>query len=143
MATIRFAIPGTPRGKKSARSGRFVQRHFTDEKTADEMIVFRRCAYDAMRGLAPFEGAVEVTLCAYMAIRPSWPKQRQAAARAGRLRPHMVKPDWDNFAKMCDALKGVVWRDDCQVTDGHLFKRYTDEPRIVIEVSEIEGLSDG
>ena len=104
------------------------------------MIVVRKCAAAAMDGMPEFAGAVEVSLCAYMAIPASWPKQRQADARAGLLRP-TVKPDWDNFAKMCDALKGVCWIDDAQVTDGHIFKRYSDQPRVVIEVKEIEGLN--
>ena len=36
-----------------------------------------------------------------------------------------VKPDLDNYQKLvCDALNEVVWRDDCQVTNAAVAKRY-------------------
>ena len=34
-------MPGVPRGKKAARSGRFGGRHHTTDETRDEMVVAR------------------------------------------------------------------------------------------------------
>lgn len=41
--------------------------------------------------------------------------------------PHTKKPDTDKLARaVMDALSGVVWRDDSQVTDLHPTKRYAE-----------------
>jgi hypothetical protein len=35
------------------------------------------------------------------------------------------RPDWDNFAKsICDALNGMFWKDDSQIVDCRVSKRY-------------------
>lgn len=52
--------------------------------------------------------------------------------------PHVKKPDLDKLARACkDALTGVVWSDDSQVTDLYAHKRYCAAgafPRVVIAV---------
>lgn len=46
------------------------------------------------------------------------------------------KADWDNAHKLWqDALTGIVWLDDSQIVEAHVFKRYDKErPRIEIEL---------
>ncbi len=47
--------------------------------------------------------------------------------------PEAQRFDVDNVAKAClDALTGVVWRDDSQVTALTVFKRPADQPRITL-----------
>jgi len=51
---------------------------------------------------------------------------------------HTKKPDIDNLAKAVkDALKGIIYHDDSQIVEAHLFKRYG-EHMIKIEVRTIE-----
>ena len=56
--------------------------------------------------------------------------------------PHHVKPDRDNLDKVVlDALTGLLWRDDCQVSDGRLTKMYAtgnEEPHVEINVERLE-----
>lgn len=136
MRACRFVVPGKPRGKASPRGG--ATHFYVDSKTAAEMEAIRYVAARAMEGATPFQGAIDLRLCAWMPIPSSWSKKKQASALSGAIRP-TVKPDWDNIGKLCDALKGIVWRDDAQVTDVHLFKRYSDMPRVVTEVYEVDG----
>ena len=65
----------------------------------------------------------------------SWSRRDQEAALAGGIRP-TSKPDWDNHAKVTDALNGIVWHDDSQVVDGRSIKVYSDSPALRIEVRE-------
>jgi Holliday junction resolvase RusA-like endonuclease len=52
---------------------------------------------------------------------------------------HTKRPDIDNLAKAVkDALKGVVYRDDSQIVEAHLFKQYG-EPAVKIELKTLEG----
>lgn len=46
------------------------------------------------------------------------------------------RTDWDNLGKLCsDALIGVVWKDDSQVTEAHvLVIRGARQPRTEIEI---------
>jgi Holliday junction resolvase RusA-like endonuclease len=37
-----------------------------------------------------------------------------------------------------DALKGIVWTDDVQVVDGRAVKLYAENPRLRVEISQIE-----
>lgn len=50
------------------------------------------------------------------------------------------KSDWDNFHKLsCDALAGIVYQDDSQITKAVVTKNY-DKARPRIEISVITAL---
>jgi Holliday junction resolvase RusA-like endonuclease len=80
---------------------------------------------------------VHVHVVAYVPIPKGWSKRKHALALAGEIRP-VTKPDWDNYAKVCDALNSVVWIDDKQVIDGRVEKFYSERPRLRVVVTEIE-----
>ena len=62
---------------------------------------------------------------------------RQREAEAGLILP-AVKPDADNLAKaICDAINGVVWKDDVQVVDLTLKKRYSMQPGVAVRIDEV------
>lgn len=46
------------------------------------------------------------------------------------------KRDWDNYNKLCtDAMEGIVFKDDVQIVDAAVYKRYDkNNPRIEIEL---------
>lgn len=51
----------------------------------------------------------------------------------------VTRPDALKLARAVeDALTGVLWRDDSQIVDEHLYKRYGSPARVEIEVSERE-----
>lgn len=54
--------------------------------------------------------------------------------------PHIHRPDVDNIAKaILDALNGLAYKDDNQVSDLYIKKRYGVEDRIVVILEEIMG----
>ena len=80
-------------------------------------------------------GALNVIITEFRAIPKSWSKRKHIAANMGDIRP-TTKPDWDNIGKaVCDALNGLVWKDDSQIVHATTEKYYSDDPRVVIGVS--------
>ena len=49
-----------------------------------------------------------------------------------------VKPDLDNLSKsLMDALEGVIFKNDAQIIDMKLTKRYAEKAKIIVEIEEI------
>jgi Holliday junction resolvase RusA-like endonuclease len=128
-------LAGTPLGKGRPRFVRATGRAFTPEKTRNFESNLLLAAQDVMAGRPPIEGPLCVRVEAHFPIPQSWSKKKQAGALLGVLRP-TTRPDWENIAKMLDAFNKIVWIDDAQVVDGIIIKRYSDRPRLRVEVKE-------
>jgi Holliday junction resolvase RusA-like endonuclease len=132
---IAFTVAGPPKGKgrpRVARSGHV----YTPEATRNYEALLRLVAQQAMAGRPPLDGPVRVTITATFAVPASWPRKRREAALSGAVFP-TVKPDFDNCAKLCDGINGVVWLDDKQVIDGRVIKIYGDAPSTRFEINEL------
>ena len=82
-----------------------------------------------------FDGSVSLELIFYLP-RPLALLTKSKAAKAIA---HVRKPDLDKLVRCADALTGVLWRDDAQVTDLIARKRYVSEgefPRAEITVRD-------
>ena len=142
---IRVTVPGPPKALERNRTrivntkdGRQFVANYQPAKSRAEHSTIRSIAASIMGNRPPLDCPLELRLVAYMPIPRSWSKRDQAAALADRIRPS-GKPDADNLLKMAeDGMTGVVWRDDSLVTDTMLWKRYSDRPRLVIEVYALE-----
>ncbi len=141
---IRIVVPGAPKAWERAghriarkRDGRQFVSSYTPAQTRREQSNIRAFAHKAMDDRPPLTGPIELRFVAYMPIAASWSKKKQADALADRIRPTGT-PDLDNCMKQVDSFKELVWRDDAQVTDAMLWKRYSDRPRLVIEVYALE-----
>jgi len=56
------------------------------------------------------------------------------AAMAGKT---MKKPDCDNIVKIiCEALNGITYKDDQQITVAQIRKKYADVPRVDVRLME-------
>jgi Holliday junction resolvase RusA-like endonuclease len=134
MLTI--TIPGAPVGKQRARATRG-GRMYTPAKTANTEAFVKLCAMQALP--EKYEIAVEPLFVAVEAIcdvPASWSKKKRETALSGVSRP-TGKPDLDNIAKLyCDALNGIVWKDDAQIVNMQLTKRYGHEPKTIITVRQ-------
>ncbi|BAE50737.1 RusA family crossover junction endodeoxyribonuclease [Paramagnetospirillum magneticum] len=115
-------IPGEVTGKGRPRiwNGRAV----TPAKTRSKEGVIASLAMDAMGGCDPLTGPVLVTIEAVLPVATSWSKKRRAAALDGTEQP-TKKPDLDNVVKLVlDAVNGIVFADDAQITHIIASKRY-------------------
>ena len=131
--TIYFTVPGPPVGKarpKVVRAKNGMSMTYTPDKTVayEELVRLRFQESLKVRPFVPLQGALRIKIFAGYPIPKSTSKKRRAAMLAGTELP-TKKPDWDNIGKIiCDALNGVAYEDDKQVTESQMRKRYIDGP---------------
>jgi Holliday junction resolvase RusA-like endonuclease len=146
---IAIVVTGHPVAKARARSsvipkrgggfvadaaGRPIIHHHTPEKTRKWEADAKDQARAAMGETPPLQGPLSVEVVAYFAPAQSWSTWKQQAAHDGRI-AHTSRPDADNIGKAAkDALNGVAWIDDSQVTQVSVEKRFSDKPRVEIYV---------
>lgn len=132
---MKFTIMGEPCGKARPRVVRNngISRSYTPEKTTNyEALV--KMIYRQQHGTYIVDGPVRVRIAAYYSVPRSASKRKAQAMRGGALRP-TKKPDCDNIAKIiCDALNGIAFKDDAQVSQLYVEKWYADEPRVEVEI---------
>ena len=134
---IEFIIEGIPQGKgrpKFSSRGSFV-RVYTPKKTADYEKVVRE-AY----GNRPKcdDVPLKVVIRAYYPIPKSMSKKELQLALIGKKLP-LVKPDIDNVSKIIlDSLNDVAYEDDKQVVSLTIEKFYSQAPRVVVSIYEID-----
>lgn len=114
VAELSFRIPGAPQGKGRARSSG--PYHYTPSKTR---------AYEAMvRSVFRLAHPRHVTIPAHNPVTLTIIAESVRPPSVKRVAP-TVTPDWDNIGKVVsDALNGLAWHDDAQVTDARVIKRY-------------------
>lgn len=139
--SLRIVMAGAVRGKGAGRAA-IVGGHahvFTDSKTRNELADLRHSARINMAGKTPYLGAIVVHITAYRMPTASMPKKKLALALAGKLAP-ATRPDADNYMKLiCDGLNKIVWGDDAQIVEAHIYKRYSEHPRLVLQVNSWVG----
>ena len=84
------------------------------------------------------EGSVKANITAYYKIPKSYTKKRIKAINEGLEFP-TKKPDVDNIAKIIlDSLNGIAYKDDSQIVNLTVIKKYTDGiERVMLELEEI------
>ena len=89
-------------------------------------------------GLDPYDGPLEVCMKFYRPVQASISKKERARRLSGVHRP-TVKPDLSNYIKALeDGLNGIIWIDDNLIVQIVAEKKYSDRPRIVIEVNKVD-----
>lgn len=135
-----FTVPGQPQGKGRPRiaihGGR--AHGYTPSKTVSYEALIMGSYLTAYANAEPFRNAVELKIRAVYGIPKSWPLKRKQEALA-ELIPVTVKPDFDNVLKVvADALNGVAYNDDKQITFAQVEKVYGITPHLEIELQEFE-----
>jgi Holliday junction resolvase RusA-like endonuclease len=138
MDTVYFVVPGEPVGqgrpRTSVRNGRAII--YKPQRSKDYERVVSEAAAEAIGGEKPFNGALKLTVYVHRQLPPGASKKDKAAMLAGDILP-TKKPDLDNVLKaIADALTGVVWEDDRQVTNIMAMSRYSDVPSVEVTVTE-------
>jgi len=132
---LRIVIPGIARPKQRSRSTR-TGHHYTPAATVNQEAWIRQCAVEQI-GQPCLAGAVIVRIAIRVAVPQSKSKKWKEDALTGRVWP-TTKPDVDNTVKaIFDAFNGIVWKDDVQIVEAHIYKCYAEKPSTVIEIEEI------
>ena len=110
MEMVSFSVPFV-RGKGRVRFVRATGRTYTPDKTAEAMELIRMAYVRKADGRMAEKGVpVRVSITTARGMPKSRPKSLVEE-------PDTFKPDVDNVAKLVlDALNGVAWVDDTQVT---------------------------
>ena len=126
---VAFTVPGKPKGKGRPRvtvRGKFAHA-YTPKDTATYENLIRLQAAQAMTGCELMQGPVACHVTAYV----SRPKGHYGTGRnSGKLKDSApryptTKPDGDNVLKgVGDACNGIVYKDDSQIVDATVEKRY-------------------
>lgn len=137
-AVVSIEIPGKPQGKarpRFARVGKGVRTYNTEETESYEGLV-KMISNQAMQGKSMFLGQVSMKIFAFYPM-PKMSKSKEIMAESGQIRP-VVKPDWDNVGKLIsDAMNGIVYKDDKQIVEASVSKRYSHKPGVLVIVQEI------
>ena len=136
MDRVTFVIAGQPMGKARHRSMVLPNGmiHNYNSKANQDYEKLVAAEYKKQCSNIYFTGELEVVINAYFNIPKSWSKKKQEQAIEGEIRPQ-TKPDLDNISKIIlDSLNNVAFDDDKQITDLHIHKHYSDEPRVEVTI---------
>jgi Holliday junction resolvase RusA-like endonuclease len=122
--SITFTIPGPPKGKGRHRTDFKRKRQYPEPAT----VLYELRVIDAWRNAGsgwldgPLAMRVEMVLTRPGGhYRVNGELSKAGLASAAPLR----KPDWDNTGKIIsDSLNGHAYKDDAQIVDGHVVKRW-------------------
>ncbi|MNW48662.1 Endodeoxyribonuclease RusA [compost metagenome] len=132
---ITFEVNITPMG-----AVRMTQRSKWKNPSAQNYLTYKtKIGYLARKKFdKPLSGPVGTEIGFYYPVPQSWSKKKRDEALKGKLFP-IVKPDIDNCVKgIFDALNKIAWQDDNRVVALITRKYYSERPRIVIKVWEVE-----
>lgn len=91
----------------------------------------------AKAGMAPTPDAVTAEISIERDIPKSWPKKKALAMRG---QPITGRPDPDNLIKaILDALNGITYEDDAQVSDIHFSRRWGQVDCIRVRILHSDG----
>lgn len=133
---VQFVVPGDPVGKGRPRVSTIGghARMFTPKKTASYEGLIALVGTEAMAGRVLLECPVMVEMRIVLPVPASKSKKFKAQALAGDIFP-TKKPDMDNVIKaIYDGLNGIVWKDDVQVVDAIVRKRYGEVPGVHVRI---------
>jgi Holliday junction resolvase RusA-like endonuclease len=139
LASFNCTVFGpVPKGRPRLSTINGHARAFTPTKTRRYEDLIRDKAGQIMEGRTQLQGPTRVTIRAFMAMPQAMAKSKTKgpSAEAGVIRP-LTKPDVDNFAKVIDALNGIVWPDDNQVVELTVEKFYSFRPRLELMAVEL------
>lgn len=144
---ISFEVVGIPVAQGSMKVIPVGRRHAMKPSNEGSLAPWRaavsHAAREAMGDLPPFAGAVSISMGFYFP-RPKSHYKTKGGLPTQELKDHApqwhsIKPDRDKLERAIgDAMTGIVYRDDSQITDGRVFKMYG-SPRVTIIVDPLEG----
>lgn len=136
---VSFIVEGEPIPKGRPRFNRITGHARTPERTKsyEQMVAWKATA--AMRGKQPTSMPVHVGVRIFFPIPKNARKAEKEAALNEQLW-HCKKCDADNvFKSITDGANGIVYRDDSQVCEMTCSKKYSRNPRVEVDVWELEG----
>lgn len=134
---FRFTISGNPIPQKQTRfscRGGFARAYDPSKKDL-QMIQWQIRPFAPEQ---PLEGPIAMSIFFFMPIPKSTSKAKRDQMMRRIILP-VVKPDEDNLAYIVtNALKTIVYKDDNQICEKHVYKVYDNNPRTEVIVRTIQ-----
>lgn len=137
---VEFTIPGQPKGKGRPRMSTRTGVAYTPKDTVMyENLV--KMMYQNQVGDVVLQGAISAEIIGYFEIPKSTSKKKRQEMIDGKIE-YTKKIDCDNLAKVVlDSLNQIAYHDDSQVSRLYVCKRYAEEPKVVVRLTELEEVS--
>lgn len=140
--TIEFFIPGKPQAKqrpKVTMVGGYAKA-YTPKQTIEYENHVKGCFIhkfsEDSNASKLYELPLKMSVTVYYSIPKTFSKVKQEKALTAEIVP-TTRPDIDNIAKsICDALNGIAFKDDSQIVDLNIIKRYSRSTGAVVAISD-------
>lgn len=107
---------------------------YTPKKTREYEEAIKE--YYKQSGMETYYGPVQIKLVFQMPIPKSFSKKKIEMVKQGFIK-HTKRPDADNLGKaVLDALNGVAYEDDSNITVLTIVKRYSQFPGVTMTIRE-------
>lgn len=144
---IEFTIPGIPvaqpRARAAVRAGHAVVYGAAKSHPIHAFKAMAKLAASNAYAGAPIAGPIRFE-ATFVFPRP---KAMIWKTRPMPRRRHVIKPDRDNAEKgLLDALRGLLFNDDCQVCCGEIEKWVAsghEQPHVLVRVTELDNGEQG
>ena len=137
---MKIVIPGDPIPQPRARCYRRGNLNIFYDPAQAKKVDIRECIKEQLKDEFPelpvFHSSLALSICIIfeMPIPQSWSKKKRELHID---KPHISKPDIDNLEVIVfNTLSGIVYHDDRQISHTKCVKRYSLDPKTVIEISE-------
>lgn len=134
---IKFEILGQPIAKQRPRVTRSGIA-YTPSKTVNYETLVKYTYQSLYPKRELILGHIEANITAVFPVPKSYSKKKTAELLNGH-NNYDKKPDCDNLAKIIlDSLNGLAYKDDSQVTSLHINKEYGTQPKVIVELKEMQ-----
>ena len=131
-----FEVIGDIVGKQRPRVNMYTGNVYTPNKTKDYEEFIKQSFFIKYPNYEMLIGRVKIEIIAYLKIPKSTSKSYRENMLLNNISP-LKKPDIDNITKVVlDAINNYVIKDDIQVSNICVEKRYAEEEKLLIKIEE-------
>lgn len=135
MKKVEFEVEGKAIGKGRPRFTRYGHA-YTPQRTREyEQTV--KYSYISKYGNKQLSGALKMDIEVFVTPPKATNKKMKEEMLLGKIFP-TKKPDCDNIVKsVADSLNGIAYEDDKQIVDVGIRKKYAEENKIKVKITEL------
>lgn len=136
MNVYEFEIDESIMGKQRPRMNTRTGRAYTPTKTKNYEYLVRQVFVYKYPKFEPILGRVKLSITAYFELPKNVSKRKEEEMLKDIISP-TKKPDWDNIGKIIsDALNKFAFKDDSQIVEATIVKKYAKTPKVLVRVEE-------
>ncbi len=134
---VKFTVMGPPKGKGRPRFQKisnYVKVNTPPDTVNYENLTKIEYEYQCDKYYFGDSEELGIKIVAYYPISKSTSKKKKEAMVNGEINP-TKKPDCDNVLKIiADSLNQIAYKDDAQIIESTVVKRYAEVPRTEVEI---------